>query len=159
MLKRWVIAIRVHRQAARFELTLSSVTKSRWLVASLSTRIRRFVTRARAIVGRRRWTPKRESLVGKRCFVAEHMHMHVNRMIRSAQRAHEVVIYDYLFRIYEGQLARAGKADRPSRRSQGCCRLTNRILPRAFSDAPTPDVPILDGQETASPLYTAQRAA
>jgi hypothetical protein len=30
-------------------------------------------------------------------------------MIRSAQRAHELVIYDYLFRIYESQLARAGE--------------------------------------------------
>lgn len=36
-------------------------------------------------------------------------HMHINRMIRSSQRAHELVIYDYLFRIYESQMARVGK--------------------------------------------------
>jgi hypothetical protein len=33
--------------------------------------------------------------------------MHVNRMIRSAQRAHELVLYDLLVRLYESQVARA----------------------------------------------------
>jgi thiopeptide-type bacteriocin biosynthesis protein len=36
-----------------------------------------------------------------------YVHMHVNRLIRSAQRAHEVVLYDLLVRLYEGQVARA----------------------------------------------------
>jgi thiopeptide-type bacteriocin biosynthesis protein len=38
-----------------------------------------------------------------------YVHMHVNRMIRSAQRAHEVVLYDLLVRLYESRLARAKK--------------------------------------------------
>ena len=33
--------------------------------------------------------------------------MHVNRMLRSAPRAHELVIYDLLARLYESQIARA----------------------------------------------------
>ena len=33
--------------------------------------------------------------------------MHVNRLIRSAQRAHELVLYDLLTRLYESQVARA----------------------------------------------------
>jgi class I lanthipeptide synthase len=33
--------------------------------------------------------------------------MHVNRLIRSAQRAHELVLYDLLVRLYESQAARA----------------------------------------------------
>ena len=33
--------------------------------------------------------------------------MHVNRMIRSSQRAHELVLYDLLRRLYEGQAARS----------------------------------------------------
>jgi len=36
-----------------------------------------------------------------------YIHMHVNRLIRSAQRAHELVLYDLLVRLYEGQAARA----------------------------------------------------
>ena len=38
-----------------------------------------------------------------------YIHMHVNRLIRSAQRAHELVLYDLLARLYESKLARAKK--------------------------------------------------
>ncbi len=37
------------------------------------------------------------------------VHMHVNRMIRTSARIHEVVLYDFLRRRYEGQVARARK--------------------------------------------------
>jgi thiopeptide-type bacteriocin biosynthesis protein len=43
---------------------------------------------------------------------SSYIHMHVNRLIRSAQRAHELVLYDLLARLYESRLARA-KARRP----------------------------------------------
>ena len=33
--------------------------------------------------------------------------MHVNRLIFSAQRAHEIVLYDLLVRLHESQAARA----------------------------------------------------
>lgn len=36
-----------------------------------------------------------------------YLHMHANRLIRSAQRAHELVLYDLLVRLYESQTARA----------------------------------------------------
>jgi hypothetical protein len=36
-----------------------------------------------------------------------YVHMSVNRMIRSAQRNHELVLYDLLVRLYESRLARA----------------------------------------------------
>ncbi|HEX4419622.1 MAG TPA: thiopeptide-type bacteriocin biosynthesis protein, partial [Kofleriaceae bacterium] len=39
--------------------------------------------------------------------VPSYIHMHVNRLIRSAQRAHELVIYDLLVRLYESKQARA----------------------------------------------------
>ena len=39
--------------------------------------------------------------------------MHVNRLLRSAQRAHEMVLYDFLTRLYESKLARS-KAQRPA---------------------------------------------
>ena len=38
-----------------------------------------------------------------------YVHMHVNRMIRSAARAHELVLYDLLRRLYESRAARERK--------------------------------------------------
>jgi thiopeptide-type bacteriocin biosynthesis protein len=35
------------------------------------------------------------------------VHMHVNRLLRSAQRQHEVVLHDFLHRLYQAQAARA----------------------------------------------------
>jgi thiopeptide-type bacteriocin biosynthesis protein len=35
-----------------------------------------------------------------------YLHMHVNRMLRAAHRAHELVLYDFLSRLYESQAAR-----------------------------------------------------
>jgi thiopeptide-type bacteriocin biosynthesis protein len=35
------------------------------------------------------------------------LHMHANRLLRSDQRAHELVLYDFLTRIYESQIARS----------------------------------------------------
>jgi len=37
---------------------------------------------------------------------SSYLHMHANRLLRSAQRGQEMVIYDYLARLYESQLAR-----------------------------------------------------
>jgi thiopeptide-type bacteriocin biosynthesis protein len=33
-------------------------------------------------------------------------HMHINRLMRSSQRAHELVLYDFLFQIYGSRMAR-----------------------------------------------------
>ena len=38
---------------------------------------------------------------------ASYMHMHANRLLRSSQRAQEMVIYDFLARLYESRLARS----------------------------------------------------
>ena len=48
--------------------------------------------------------------------------MHVNRIIRSAQRAHELVLYDFLYLLYESRAARErkGGTGRPrSRKGKG----------------------------------------
>ena len=45
-----------------------------------------------------------------------YVHMHVNRMIRSAARAHELVLYDFLHQLYRSKAARerkAGKTESP----------------------------------------------
>jgi len=38
-----------------------------------------------------------------------YVHMHLNRMIRSAARAHELVLYDFLYQLYESRAARERK--------------------------------------------------
>ncbi len=38
--------------------------------------------------------------------------MHVNRMIRSAARAHEMVLYDFLYLLHESRAARERKGGR-----------------------------------------------
>jgi thiopeptide-type bacteriocin biosynthesis protein len=54
---------------------------------------------------------------------ASYLHMHVNRILRSAHRAQELVLYDFLGRLYESQSARAreqvsaGSDDSPTRMS------------------------------------------
>jgi thiopeptide-type bacteriocin biosynthesis protein len=37
---------------------------------------------------------------------ASYVHMHVNRLIRASQRAHELVLYDFLAQLYDSRLAR-----------------------------------------------------
>jgi class I lanthipeptide synthase len=39
---------------------------------------------------------------------ASHVHLHVNRLLRSAHRPHELVLYDFLERLYESRAARRG---------------------------------------------------
>ena len=41
-----------------------------------------------------------------------YVHMHANRLLRSAQRAQELLIYDFLERLYESAAARAGASSR-----------------------------------------------
>jgi thiopeptide-type bacteriocin biosynthesis protein len=38
------------------------------------------------------------------------VHMHVNRLLRAAHRAQELVIYDFLGRLYESRIARARRS-------------------------------------------------
>jgi thiopeptide-type bacteriocin biosynthesis protein len=40
---------------------------------------------------------------------ASYLHMHANRLLRSAQRAQELVLYDFLWRLCQSQAARAGE--------------------------------------------------
>lgn len=44
---------------------------------------------------------------------SSYLHMHANRMLRSDQRRHEMVLYDFLYRLHDARLARARPAARP----------------------------------------------
>jgi lantibiotic biosynthesis protein len=50
---------------------------------------------------------------------SSYVHMHVNRFIRSAQRAHELVLYDFLYLLYESRAARERKGERPAKVKKG----------------------------------------
>ncbi len=41
--------------------------------------------------------------------IGSYAHMHINRLMRSSGNRHELVIYDFLFRIYDGKLARSSR--------------------------------------------------
>jgi hypothetical protein len=43
--------------------------------------------------------------------------VHVNRLMRLSQRAHELVLYDFLFQIYDGKIARKTRIESGTRRS------------------------------------------
>ncbi len=46
--------------------------------------------------------------VSREALAASYVHMQINRLLRSAHRAHEIVIYDFLSRVYMSQL-KSGK--------------------------------------------------
>lgn len=48
---------------------------------------------------------------------ASFSHMHINRLMRSSQRAHELVLYDFLFLIYDGRVTRKTRIESGTRRS------------------------------------------
>ena len=59
------------------------------------------IRRLRALEGKGRLSQPLLSIA------SSHVHMHVNRMLRSAPRRHEYVFYDFLARLYESRAARA----------------------------------------------------
>jgi thiopeptide-type bacteriocin biosynthesis protein len=63
-----------------------------------------------------------------------YLHMHANRMLRSAQRAQELVLYDFLARLYRSQAAR-GQCAGASRRvlASGADRLDVAVLDRVIA--------------------------
>ena len=50
-----------------------------------------------------------------RDLAASYLHMHANRILASAARAQELVLYDFLHHLYEGQIARAKQKDKPAK--------------------------------------------
>ncbi len=47
-------------------------------------------------------------------YVGSYIHMHINRLIPASNRLHELLLYDYVRRLYEGTLARDIHASRPA---------------------------------------------
>ncbi len=49
-----------------------------------------------------------DSALGKENLVSSYIHMLLNRLIKNKQRMHEWILYDFLYRTYKSQCARAG---------------------------------------------------
>jgi thiopeptide-type bacteriocin biosynthesis protein len=85
--------------------------RSRDADSDLAPGLERLVARSEAnapIVAELRAAEQRGDLSAPLTELApSYIHMLVNRLIRSAQRAHELVLYDLLTRLYESQVARA----------------------------------------------------
>ncbi len=71
-----------------------------------SQRVRPLAQRLRTLLAAGALTQSLDALVHS------YIHMHVNRMVRSAQRAHELVLYDLLRRHYDGLVARGKQQQR-----------------------------------------------
>ena len=67
---------------------------------------------ARSIANRPIIRELRDAKLPIRALLPSYMHMHVNRMMRAAHRANELVLYDLLTRLYESRLARATRPRR-----------------------------------------------
>ncbi|HTQ81234.1 MAG TPA: lantibiotic dehydratase, partial [Thermoanaerobaculia bacterium] len=83
------------------------------LAPGVAALCRRSLRSAPALAELKRLEAAGQLPVPLRDLAMSYVHMHVNRMIRSAARAHELVIYDLLGRLHESQAARARGGPRP----------------------------------------------
>lgn len=49
--------------------------------------------------------------------IRSYMHMHINRMMRASAREHELVIYDFLFRVHDSHAARSRNGGQMAQRA------------------------------------------
>jgi thiopeptide-type bacteriocin biosynthesis protein len=80
-------------------------------VASATAALRRLAHRVGPIMARLRAAAERGELSTPLSAIAPSLlHMHANRLLRSDQRRQEMVLYDFLYRLYDAQAARARSA-------------------------------------------------
>jgi thiopeptide-type bacteriocin biosynthesis protein len=91
------------------ELLLDGSEDSTALASSIASILRRRSERLLPIAGALRILEQEGRLERPLTdMAASYVHMHVNRLLPSAHRAQEMVLYDFLRRLYESQLARRG---------------------------------------------------
>jgi lantibiotic biosynthesis protein len=83
------------------------------ILAERSGRIRPVVAELRALEAAGRLS------LPVRTLAASYVHMHANRLLRGSARRQELVLYDFLARLYAGLAARAGQSPAPHRRRGG----------------------------------------
>ena len=74
---------------------------------SRSERLQPLIAELHALEESGRLTTTRASLASSL------VHMYVNRLVRTAQRLHELMIYDFLLRLYESRAARVRHSSTP----------------------------------------------
>jgi thiopeptide-type bacteriocin biosynthesis protein len=103
------LGLRFRKERAELETLIAEpagwVNQYRTCVQALAGRSGQWeqaISRLQAASGTGVLTKPLESLA------ASFAHMHANRLLRSSARAHELVIYDFLARLYRSQIARGG---------------------------------------------------
>lgn len=79
------------------------------VLARRSIRIREAVRRLQSLAANNKLEADIVELAASFC------HMHVNRLIRSSQRAHEMVLYDFLCQVYDGRISRKMRGESSDR--------------------------------------------
>ncbi|MBV9762783.1 MAG: lantibiotic dehydratase [Acidobacteriaceae bacterium] len=97
---------RVERQSLAAMLDGKTEAPVRDVFKKRSQRIREAVERLRALESAECLHVSLSDLVDR------FLHLHVNRLIRAAPRQHELVLYDFLFRLYDSRAARKAGAER-----------------------------------------------
>jgi thiopeptide-type bacteriocin biosynthesis protein len=77
------------------------------LVRGLEVLRRRSIRLAPVMIGLKACAAAGRLSVPLRELAPSYLHMHANRLLRSAHRVQELVLYDYLTRLYESRAARA----------------------------------------------------
>ena len=122
------IRFRSERKSLESLLKLTAATEP-WLASGLEILRRRSERLAPLMAKLRDCVPSGRLLVPLSELAHGYLHMHANRLFPSAQRAHELVLYDFLLKHYQSQAARAGLGSSLS----SCCRGESR----PFQDAVT----------------------
>ena len=106
-----VLGGRFRRERSALERLLNPAQEGTDPMAASFASLRRRSARIRPLTATLRLEHERGGLTTPLSAIAtSHLHLNAFRLIRSAQRQHELVLYDYLERLYESQLARARRA-------------------------------------------------
>lgn len=107
------IGDRFRAERSSFESLLESGARDDQVLRAARAAFDRRAARTRSAVEQLRELAKSDALrVPVIELTTTYVHLHVNRMMRSAAKAHEVMLYDFLTRVYEGRLARMSQAAR-----------------------------------------------
>ena len=101
------IGDRFRRERKFVEALFAPVAAGHPLAAALGVLERRSHAAGPHLAALRRAHDNHQLTAPLEALAGSHLHMNVFRLLRSSQRQHELVLYDFLERIYESKLARA----------------------------------------------------